>query len=161
MASAFLCSIDSFLASLGIGLFGCCESSRRKLVLAFAVFDFSATLAGTCFQSILAGNSRGRLSLSLMAIVVMAVAVAVVIYNRRVSALFLWVPVLLSLDNFIAGLLDGSRHVPQFPLVAGFASGVAAWAGFAVARGAGMFFPRRIAVIVSVSLLMLAFVLTN
>ena len=45
MTSAVLCSFDSFLAALGIGLHGYRECDRRKLILAFATFDFSATLA--------------------------------------------------------------------------------------------------------------------
>src|SRR6267143_819942 len=104
MVSVLVCSIDSFLASLGIGLLGCSGSTRRKLILAFATFDFSATLAGLSLHSGLAqiDQPRGGLSAFLLTVVLVVVAAAVLAFSRRGQAALLWVPVLLCLDNFIA-----------------------------------------------------------
>jgi putative Mn2+ efflux pump MntP len=159
MVSIFLCSIDSFLASLGIGLLGCSETRRRKLILAFAACDLSATLAGASLHSCLAQYHRGGLIPLLAPIVLAGVAAAVLTYCRKSPALFLWVPALLSLDNFIGGLLDGSPHVVRSPLIAGLASGLLAWSGFGLARVAGPLFSRRSTLVTSVSLMTLAFVL--
>jgi len=161
MVSIFLCSIDSFLASLGIGLLGCSETSRRKFILAFAACDLSATLAGASLHSGLAQNHRGGLTPLLAPIVLASVAAAVLTYSREFPALFLWVPVLLSLDNFIGGLLDGSPHLVQSPLIAGVVSGSLAWSGFGLARVAAPLFSRRSTLVTSVSLMALAFVLAN
>jgi putative Mn2+ efflux pump MntP len=163
MASVLFCSFDSFLASLGIGLLGCSESIRRKLIVAFVAFDLSATLAGASLHSGLAqlDHLRGGLSAFLLTVVLSVVAVAALASSRRSQAALLWVPVLLCLDNFIAGLLGGSNQLPQSALIAGLASGLAAWAGFVMARHAAPLFSRRSAIVASVSLLILAFVLTN
>jgi hypothetical protein len=161
MVSALFCSFDSFLASLSIGLFGCSESSRRRLILAFGAFDLGATLVGTSIRSVLGRIHGGGLTSCLVTIVTVAVAVAVLIYyERRNPVTFLWVPVLLCLDNFIASLLDGSNHVTQSPLIAGLASSLAAWTGFIASWHAGALFSRRVTVMVSVTLLLI-FVLVN
>jgi putative Mn2+ efflux pump MntP len=163
MATILLCSIDSFLASLGIGLLGCSETTRRKLILAFATFDLSATLVGASLHSLLAQIHQlpGGMNALLLTVVLAVAAVAVLASSRIGQAPLLWVPVLLCFDNFIAGLVGGSNALPQSALIAGLASGLAAWAGFVTARHAAPLFSRRIAVVASLSLLVLAFVFTN
>jgi hypothetical protein len=161
MQSILLCSIDSFLASAGIGLLGCSETSRLRLIIAFVACDMSATLAGASFHSGLAQIDRGGFTSLLAPVLLAVVAAAVLAYSRKFHAVFLWVPVLLSLDNFLTGLLDGSAHVVQSPLIAGLASGLLAWSGFGVARLAGPLFSRRTGVVASVSMMILAFVLVN
>src|ERR1700676_893111 len=46
MPTALLCSLASFLASVGIGLLGFSERNRPRFILAFAACDLVATL--TC-----------------------------------------------------------------------------------------------------------------
>jgi putative Mn2+ efflux pump MntP len=164
MAWVLLCSFDSFLASLSIGLLGCPTSTRRKLILGFAAFDFSAIVAGASLHSGLAQIYHllfDGLNTFLLTVALAFVAAAVLAYSRRGHAALLWVPVLLGLDNFIAGLHGGSNQLPQSALIAGLTSGLAAWAGFVTARHAAPLFSQRIAVVASVSVLILAFVLTN
>jgi hypothetical protein len=163
MTSILICSFDSFLASLGIGLLGCSESSRRKLILAFAAFDFSATLAGTSLRLNLAQvhHLGGGLVPDLFAVALTIVAGVVLAYSPRGRGALLLVPFLLSLDNFIAGLIGGSDQAPHSALIAGLASGLAAWAGFFAARDMSPLYSRRMAVVASASLLILAFVLAN
>ncbi len=163
MASVLLCSLDSFLASLGIGLFGIHESKRRKLILAFAMFDFSATLAGVSLHTglaqihLLGGGLRPFLITALLGVAVLAVLV----YRRKDLGAFLWVPALLSLDNFIAGFGGAFTPAPNLALIAGLASGLAAWAGLVAALHLGPMFTRRFAIAASATLLILAFVLAN
>jgi putative Mn2+ efflux pump MntP len=163
MTSALIYSFDSFLASLGIGILGRPESSRRKLILAFAAFDFIATLAGASLRSGLAQvHHLGGGWLPVLFAVALALAAGVVLaYSLKGQGALLLVPVLLSLDNFIAGLLGVSNQVPHTALIAGLASGLAAWAGFVAARNMSPLFSRRMAVVASASLLILAFVLAN
>jgi len=163
VASVLLCSLDSFLASLGIGLFGIHESKRRKLILAFAMFDFSATLAGVSLHvglaqiHLLGGGLRPFLITALLGVAVLAVLV----YRRKDLGAFLWVPALLSLDNFIAGFGGAFTPAPNLALTAGLASGLAAWAGLVAALHLGPMFTRRFAIAASATLLILAFVLAN
>src|SRR5260370_42428009 len=99
MVSALLCSIDSFLASLGIGLLGCSETTRRTFIVAFTVCDFSATLAAASLNSGVRQMHHGGLSLMLALVVLALVAAGVVAYSRELPAIFFWLPVLLSFDN--------------------------------------------------------------
>jgi hypothetical protein len=163
MTSAVLCSFDSFLAALGIGLYGYPESSRRKLILAFAAFDFSATLTGIILHSALAQIYQvgGLVRPFLITAVLGVAALAMMVCGRKSFGAFLWVPALLSVDNFIAGLVGGAVQAPTLALIAGLASGLAAWAGFVVARDLSPLFSRRIAVAASAGLLIFAFVLSN
>ena len=163
MASVLLCSLDSFLASLGIGLFGIHESKRRKLILAFAMFDFSATLAGVFLRAglaqihLLGGGLRPFLVTAVLGVALLAALV----YCRKDLGAFLWVPALLSLDNFIAGFGGAFTPAPNLALTAGLASGLAAWAGLVAALHLAPMFTRRFAIAASATLLILAFVLTN
>jgi hypothetical protein len=163
VTSVLFCSLDSFLASLGIGLFGIHESRRRKLILAFAMFDFSATLAGV---SLHAGMAQiHTLGVGLRPFLVTAVlgvgVLAALAYSRKDLGAFLWVPALLSLDNFIAGFVGAFTPAPSLALMAGLVSGLAAWAGLVTALHLGPMFTRRFAIAASATLLILAFVLAN
>ena len=163
MTSILLCSLDSFLASLGIGLFGIHGSKRRKLILAFAMFDFSATLAGVSLHSGLAqihtlgGGLRPFLNTAVFGVAVLAALV----FRRKDLGAFLWVPALLSLDNFIAGFVGAFTPAPSLALMAGLVSGLAAWAGLVTALHLAPMITRRFAIAASATLLILAFVLAN
>ena len=162
MTSVLLCSLDSFLASLGIGLFGIHESKRRKLILAFAMFDFSATLAGVSLHARLTQiHTLGGLRPFLITAVLGVAGLAALVYRRKDLGAFLWVPALLSLDNFIAGFVGAFTPAPNLALIAGVASGLAAWAGLVAAQHLGPMFTRRFAIAASATLLILAFVLAN
>jgi hypothetical protein len=156
MVSALLCSIDSFLASLGIGLLGCSEANRRTFIVAFAACDLSATLAAASLNSAVAQMHHGGLSIMLAPVVLAVVAAGMLANGRR---LFFWLPILLSLDNFFTALLEGSVHGAHSPLIAGLASGLLAWSGFAVAQVARPVFSRESALAAGAGLLILAFVL--
>src|ERR1700758_2811653 len=110
MTSAVLCSFDSFLAALAIGVHGHHQCDRRKLIMAFATFDFSATLAGVSLHSALAHIHYvgSGLRLFMVVAVVGAAALAAWAFGRKGSGVFLCVPALLSVDNFITGLVGGS-----------------------------------------------------
>jgi hypothetical protein len=161
MTSVLLCSFDSFLASLGIGILGCSESNRQRLILAFAVFDFLATFAGACLHARLPQIHLSGFNPFLVCVGFAVVSAAAVACRSRDSVALLWVPALLGVDNFISGLLDGFNFTAQSLLLAFVASGLAAWAGFGTARYAELLWSRRSAVIISFSLLLLAFVLAN
>jgi hypothetical protein len=51
MPTVLLCSLASFLASVGIGLLGFSESNRRRLILAFAACDLVATFTGASWHT--------------------------------------------------------------------------------------------------------------
>jgi hypothetical protein len=161
MQSILLCSIDSFFAATGIGLFGCSERQRRQLIGAFALCDFGATAVGLYLHSYLAeiygGSSNFFLSLALLALAL----VLTIFIGRRSLGVVAWIPILLSLDNFLAGLFGGSVHTPESQILAGLVSGLLAWAGFETARLARPLLSRRNAIVASVSLIVLAFVFVN
>jgi hypothetical protein len=162
MVSVFLCSVDSFLAALGIGIHGCSESGRRKLVVAFAACDFIATFAGTTIHSGLIQLFRvGASYVPLAVTVVVVFAAAVLVCNRRFSSIFLWVPALLGLDNFVAGLFGGPAHITPAPWMAGIASGLAALAGFYGAKNARPVLSQRSTVAATFGLLSVALLLAN
>ena len=50
MQAILLCSLDSFVAALGIGLMDGSKTTLRKVILAFAVCDLLATLAGASLR---------------------------------------------------------------------------------------------------------------
>jgi hypothetical protein len=152
MLSVLLCSIDSFLASLAIGLLGCTASNQRKFVLAFTACDWGATLSGISLHSDLAQTHRYGLSPFLTPIALAFVVSVVLACSRKCSTILFLLPVLFSFDNFIGGLLDGSSPIEQSPLIAGLVSGLLAWSGFAVARLAPALFSRRNACAASIGL---------
>jgi hypothetical protein len=158
MLSVLLCSLDSFLASLGIGLFGCSESNQRRLILAFGVSDLIGSFAGASLHSGLAHIARGTVNPLSVPFSLTVAAVAAFICTRRASNAFFCIPVLLSLDNFITALLGGPAHMPQFPEVAGILSGLFAWSGFELARLTGPMFSRRGAAVAGFGLMVFVFV---
>lgn len=157
MQSILLYSLDSFIATLGIGLLECSRTTRRKLILAFAACDLLATLAGAFLRPATVHIHHGGLA-PFFPVIMAMVAVAVLSYGRKLPARLMWIPVLLSLDNFLAGLLDGSVHGPESSLIAGVFSGLLAWSGFEMARVAGSLFSHRVALVTSVGLTIIAFV---
>jgi putative Mn2+ efflux pump MntP len=157
MQSLLLCSIDSFLAALGIGLLERSESRNRKFIIAFAVCDLISTLAGLTLRSTLVPIPRLGSGLVLALLLLTAAAAAVLAYSQKLPAIFISIPILLSLDNFVAGLLDGALHTFPSPLIAALASGVLAAAGFALVRVARSQFSRQCAYVAGVGLLLFAF----
>jgi hypothetical protein len=160
MQSILLYSVDSFVAALGIGLLGCSKITRRKLILAFATCDLIAALAGASLHPATVQIHDGGLASFFVPVIMVVVAVAVLAYGRKLPAHLMWIPVLLSLDNFLAGLLDGSVHGLESSVVAGVFSGLLAWSGFEMARVAGSLFSQRVALVASVGLTIIAFVLS-
>lgn len=158
MPFILLCSIDSFLAALGNGLLQRSESRNRQFILAFAACDLISTLAGLSLRSTLPPSGSSLAFLSWFLAVAAAAALA---YSRKLPGMLFWIPVLLSLDNFVAGLLDGSPLAFQSPWIAALASGLLAAAGFALARLARPRFSRQCASLASVGLMILAFVFFN
>ena len=86
---------------------------------------------------------------------------AALAFGQKGTGVFLCLPALLSVDNFITGLVGGSAQAPTIAMIAGVASGLAAWSGFVAARDLRSLFSRRLAVVASASLLILALVLAN
>jgi hypothetical protein len=161
MQLALFCSTDSLLASAGIGLLGPRSVSRRWLILTFAISDLIASVAGASLHSGLAPVYRAA-SIPLVAEVGLPLlAVSILAFTRKSPLLLFIVPILLSLDNFFAGLLQGSAHASQFALLAGLASGLSAWIGLVFAQFAAPAFSQGRATVTGLSLVGLSFMLLN
>jgi putative Mn2+ efflux pump MntP len=160
MQSILLYSVDSFVAALGLGLLGCARITRRKLILAFAACDLIAGLAGASLRAATVHIREGSWPHLLLPVILVVVAVAVLAYGRKSPSHLMWIPVLFSLDNFLAGLLGGPVHSLGSSLAAGAFSGLLAWSGFAMARVAGSLFSQRAALLASVGLTIIAFMLS-
>jgi putative Mn2+ efflux pump MntP len=156
MQSILLCSIDSFAAALGIGLVERSASRNRQFIFAFAACDLISTLAGLALRSTLTQLPQAGAGL-VLAPLLLAVAASFVAYSGKLPALLVSLPILLSFDNFVAALLDGSVQAFPSPLISALASGLLAWAGFALARGARPQFSRRWACLAGFGLLFFAF----
>ena len=157
MQSVLLYSLDSFFGALGIGLLDRSATTRRKLIPAFAACDLIATLAGAAFRTNLTHIHLGGLALFTAPLLMVAATVAVLTYAQKLPAGLMWIPILLSLDNFFAGLSSASIHGIQSSLISGLFSGLLAWSGFAVAQGLGSALSRRGALLASVGLAIIAF----
>jgi putative Mn2+ efflux pump MntP len=155
MQSILLCSIDSFAAALGIGLVERSESRKRQFIIAFAACDLLSTLAGLTYRSTLTPLPQAGSGL-VLAPLLLAVAAAVLAYSGKLPALLVSIPILLSFDNFVAGLLDGSLHAFASPLISALASGLFAWGGFALARGTKPQLSERCACLTGFGLLLFA-----
>lgn len=143
MASVLFCSIDSFFVSLAIGLRSPSQSATRKFILAFAACDFIGTLAGVSLRPALERIAHGGPSFWLASTLLTALSALLLGLGCKTSKCFLGIPVLLALDNFLAGLSDG--HAFPSSWIAGLASGFLAWSGFALAQIIGQKFARRTA----------------
>jgi putative Mn2+ efflux pump MntP len=157
MQSLLLCSIDSFLAALGIGLLERSESRNRQFIIAFAACDLISTLAGLTWRSTMAQLPPVESPLVVAPLLLAVVAAAMLAYSQKLPAVFISIPILLSLDNFVAGLLDGSLHAFPSPLIAALASGLLAAAGFTLARVARPRLSQLCTCLAGVGLLILAF----
>jgi hypothetical protein len=158
MQSVLLYSLDSFFGALGIGLLDRSETTRRNLIPAFSACDLIAALAGSTFRPNLTHIHFGGLNLFTSPLFMAAAAVAVLTYAQKLSAGLMWIPILLSLDNFFAGLSSASIHGVQPSLISGLLSGLLAWSGFAVAQRLGLLFSRPGALLTSVGLTIISFV---
>jgi putative Mn2+ efflux pump MntP len=161
MQSVLLYSLDSFFGALGIGLLDRSETTRRKLIPAFAACDLIATLTGASFRTNLADIHLGGLALFTAPLFVAAAAVAVLTYAQKLPAGLVWIPILLSLDNLFGGLSPASVDGVQSSVISGLLSGLLAWSGFAVARGLGPVLSRRGALLAGVGLTIIAFLFVS
>jgi hypothetical protein len=158
MQAILLCSLDSFVAALGIGLIDCSKATRRKVILAFTVCDLLATLTGASMRPASVHNHYDGFASFIFPLILAAIALAVLANGRKLPTRLIWIPMLLSLDNFLAGLLGGSTHGPESAVIAGLFSGLLAWSGFVMARAAGSFFLYRVGLATSAGLTIIAFV---
>jgi putative Mn2+ efflux pump MntP len=156
MQSVLLYSLDSFVGALGIGILDSSATTRRKLIPAFAACDLIATLAGAFFRTNLTHIHPGGLALITPTLFMAAAAIAVLTYAQKLPAGLMWIPILLSLDNFFAGL-SPSVHSVQSSVISGLLSGLLAWSGFVVAQRLGPVLSRRDALLASVGLTIIAF----
>jgi hypothetical protein len=114
--------IDSFLMAAAMAASGCPRAYWRQAITGFVVFDFLASRAALPF------DVPGALAVLLA----FGLALALIRAGKARPEFYLLVPVLGSVDNlFVAG-----NDVFQFwpALGEGFASGVAAWAGFSLGK---------------------------
>jgi hypothetical protein len=158
MLSVLLCSLDSFFGALGIGLIDRSKTNNRNLILAFGACDLIATLAGIFFRTYVAQIHLPKLALFTTPLFMAAAAVAVLIHAQKSPARLVSIPILLSLDNFLAGLSPASIHGVQSSVIAGLLSGLLAWSGFVTARGLGPVLSRRGSLVMSVGMTIIAFV---
>jgi|HubBroStandDraft_6_1064221.scaffolds.fasta_scaffold39185_2 putative Mn2+ efflux pump MntP len=157
MQSVLLYSLDSFLGALAIGLLDRSETTRQKLILAFAGCDLCATLAGISLRANVAHIHVSGLAVFSAPLFLAAVAAAALAYGQKLPAGFVWIPALLSLDNFLAGLSPASVQGVRSSLISGLLSGLLAWWGFTVARSLGPLPSRNVALVASVGLTIIAF----
>ena len=157
MLSILLCSLDSFLASLGIGLIESSAINRRRFIAAFALCDWLGTFAGTAVRLGTAHLRPGGLGLTLASLLFAGIAIGLMASSKRLPGIVFAIPVLLSLDNLLTALLDGSIQTLPSTAIAGVASGLLAWSGFAVSRVIRRPLSRPRALGVSVALITVAF----
>jgi putative Mn2+ efflux pump MntP len=131
MSSAYLCSLDSLFASLALGLLGVSRTVQSRLIVAFALCDSIAMVLGAALHSLVSPSGYAGLILLLAAVSALTCLVAGV-WSRRFSTTLVAIPFLLSLDNFITALREGSTVAAGWT-VAGLVSGTFAWCGFALA----------------------------
>jgi len=139
LAFALALSFDSFVVSIALGMLELARSTRRNLVVLFALCDGLASLAGFILSERFVGTERlwfGKfqpfvLCLCLLVIFAMARYAPIVRLNHRSTNILYVLPFLLSLDNFVAGISLNQPAValPVFPLILGLASAPAAWFG--------------------------------
>jgi hypothetical protein len=140
MSSAYLCSLDSLFASLALGLLGISRTVQSRMIVAFALCDSIAMVLGAALHSLVSPSGYAGLILVLAAAPALAWLVAGV-WSRRFSTALFAIPCLLSLDNFISTLREGSSVAAGWSPVAGLVSGTFAWCGFALAAAIVSDFP--------------------
>lgn len=151
------CSLDSFLVSMALGLTGSSAAIRRQLIIAFAVCDFVATGAGMSLYP----HRMQVVNSSPLVFFILAAALGLagsIVWKGWRGAL--WLPLLFSIDNFFAGLIDPSGHAIASSCVAAMASGLLAWIGFEAARLATPFFSRRSAIAAGAGLIVFGLILS-
>jgi hypothetical protein len=119
-------AIDSFLVALAMALAGCPAIYRSRVILGFLAFD---TLAG------LAGSALGVAVSPAAYAVAVALAFPVFRFARRWPALYLTLPLLFSIDNFLIGNSDATT-TPWAHFAGGIVSGALAFGGFTVGTSA-------------------------
>ncbi|MBZ5620896.1 MAG: hypothetical protein LAQ69_19525 [Acidobacteriia bacterium] len=160
MQLSILCSADSFLAAAGVSVLGCPNIYKRRLAFAFAACDMLATMTGARLHAAAVHLPPAVLSAAAPAVALaMAAGILALLYGRRMPALTLLAPVLLSLDNFAAGALDSSGAQPSFGVMAGLTSGLMAWAGFAAAKPIARFLSPGGALAMALGLVSVSFAL--
>jgi len=139
------CSLDSFLATAAIGLAGCPNTHNRRIILAFVACDTAATIL------------RGSLPIEFTPLTVALVLFAALIIGscaRQPPAMYMVLPLLLSLDNLIVA--DPTVDLGALALMSGVFSGLAALFGFLVGRRAARMFSETAAKFATLALFSLA-----
>jgi hypothetical protein len=121
-------SLDSFLATAGIGLAGFPNIHKRRIIVGLAACDTLASLLGGWLPV-------GFRSFA-TALVLLAVLIAFSV--RKAPAIYLALALVLSLDNFIAA--NSAAHVAGLAPISGAFSGLAAMAGFLAGERAARIF---------------------
>ncbi len=128
-------SLDSLLAAAGLAIAGVLFERRWQMFLCFLVSDWIAIVLGSWLKGVgmpvvpIEAASAITCGCSLIA------ALIIIRMRSRDCRLALFIPVLLSVDNLFAGMLDPSIVSAHcgFPLLCGVASalfaGVGFWAG--------------------------------
>lgn len=119
-------SIDSFWVTLAMVLAGCPAIYRSRVILGFLAFDTLAGLTGSAFGVAVSPAAY-----------VLAVALAVPVFRfaRRWPALYLALPLLFSIDNFVIGS-SNATITPWAHFAGGVVSGALAFGGFTIGTSA-------------------------
>ncbi|HEV8600822.1 MAG TPA: manganese efflux pump [Gemmatimonadales bacterium] len=144
--------LDSFRVSLGLGLLRLPFRRRLAIAVAFGLCDGLSPLAGFAIGRLLVDRVSawtdwlGPLVLCLYGIYMVVVA-RLPEGDERQARWVLGLPVVLSLDNLVAGVGLGALGFPVWgsAAVLGLASGVLAWAGLSVGASAARYLPRAAA----------------
>jgi hypothetical protein len=158
MYPVILCSIDSFLAALAIGLIGRQRVRSYGLIAGFALCDGISYILGRGIRvspvsHVVAGLNPLTMSLCLAGIV----AVLMLLFARTRPSVLWSVPLLLGLDNLLYGVLDTSGGIASLSFSSALVSGLLAYAGFVAARNVRPVLPRPVATATALILVAISF----
>lgn len=158
MYPVILCSIDSFLAALAIGLVGRQRVRSFGFIAGFALCDGISYALGRGIRvspvsHVFTGLNPLTTSLCLAGIV----AVLMLLFARTRPSVLWSVPLLLGLDNLLYGVLDTSGGIVALSFSSALVSGLLAYAGFFVARNVGSVLPRPVATATALILVAISF----
>lgn len=146
MQLAILCSLDSFLAAVGMSFAGCPKRYKVWLALNFVMWDMLAAVVGVVMRPNIT---------AMIASIVMLAGLAVVLCARKASKFYLFLPVLLCVDNLASGALHEVVSLESFAFLSGFSSGIAALLGFLMAHHAKHSFEQSTAWLIGMAALSL------
>lgn len=145
--------LDSFRVSLGLGLLRLPLRRRLAIASAFGLCDGLSPLGGFAAGRVFVDGISpwtewlGPLVLGLYGVYMVVVA-RMRDSDEQQARWILGLPVVLSLDNLVAGIGLGALGFPVFgsAAVLGLASGVLAWVGLTLGATAARYLPRATAV---------------